>query len=190
MGNYNVRYITTEEDAQNNWENRKTRVVRSIRDNAFDVFGLNECSDDIKTYLSEQLADTVKSRGKVISSTSIAVRQSLTFGTTFLRGMRDLIAPEVPDGLIIAEGVRFQSRIACGLEFLKVDDVLTSDELLDLLALDPITCDVDPQAMVDALKAEPGRYTAAIHIGGSVLKRIEFTILDNHIPGCVAFPLY
>lgn len=101
----------------------------------------------------EQLADTVKSRGKVISSTSIAVRQSLTFGTTFLRGMRDLIAPEVPDGLIIAEGVRFQSRIACGLEFLKVDDVLTSDELLDLLALDPITCDVDPQAMVDALKA-------------------------------------
>jgi len=58
VGNYNVRYITTEEDAQNNWDNRKTRVVRSIRDNAFDVFGLNECSDDIKTYLSAQLADT------------------------------------------------------------------------------------------------------------------------------------
>ena len=58
VGGYNVRYITTEEDEQNNWENRKTRVVSSIRDNAFDVFGLNECSDAIKTYLSEQLADT------------------------------------------------------------------------------------------------------------------------------------
>lgn len=58
VGNYNVRYITTEEDEQNNWANRKTRVVRSIRDNDFDVFGLNECSDDIKTYLSAQLADT------------------------------------------------------------------------------------------------------------------------------------
>ena len=58
VGNYNVRYITTEEEEQNNWENRKTRVVRSIRENDFDVFGLNECSDDIKTYLSAQLAGT------------------------------------------------------------------------------------------------------------------------------------
>ena len=58
VGSYNVRYITAEEDEQNNWENRKTRVVRSIRDNAFDVFGLNECSDAIRTYLTGQLADT------------------------------------------------------------------------------------------------------------------------------------
>lgn len=58
VGTYNVRYITTEEDEQNNWDNRKSRVVRSIRDNDFDVFGLQECSDDIKTYLSDQLADT------------------------------------------------------------------------------------------------------------------------------------
>ena len=35
---------------------------------------------------------------------------------------------------------------------------------------------------VDALKAEPGQYTASIMIGGSVLERIEFTILDNHAP--------
>lgn len=58
VGTYNVRYVTTEEDGQNNWANRKTRVVRSIRDNDFDVFGLQECSDAIKTYLSAQLADT------------------------------------------------------------------------------------------------------------------------------------
>lgn len=45
------------------------------------------------------------------------------------------------------------------------------------------TCSTTQVRMqVDALKAEPGRYTAAIHIGGSVLKRIEFTILDNHAP--------
>lgn len=45
------------------------------------------------------------------------------------------------------------------------------------------TCSTTQVRMqVDALKAEPGRYTASIHIGGSVLKRIEFTILDNHAP--------
>ena len=58
VGTYNVRYITEESDSNNNWENRKTRVVRSIRDNGFDVFGLNECSVGIQSYLTSQLADT------------------------------------------------------------------------------------------------------------------------------------
>ena len=56
MGTYNVRYITEEEDGNNNWENRRTRVVQSITENDFDVFGLQECSDDIKTYLGDQLS--------------------------------------------------------------------------------------------------------------------------------------
>lgn len=58
VGTYNVRYITTEEDSANNWENRKTRVVRSIRENDFDVFGLQECSPDIQTYLDSELSGT------------------------------------------------------------------------------------------------------------------------------------
>ena len=57
-----MRYITEEEDAQNNWANRKTRVVQSIRENDFDVFGLQECSPDIKSYLSSELADTYSIR--------------------------------------------------------------------------------------------------------------------------------
>lgn len=58
MGNYNVRYITEETDEQNNWVNRKTRVVRSIKDNDFDCFGLNECSTGIQSYLSDALSGT------------------------------------------------------------------------------------------------------------------------------------
>lgn len=57
VGTYNVRYITTEEDEQNNWANRKIRVVQSIRENGFDVLGLQECSPDTKTYLTDQLDD-------------------------------------------------------------------------------------------------------------------------------------
>ena len=107
---------------------------------------------DVET-LKDQIADTAKSRGHIIASTSIATRQTIEYGRTFERVLARLTNGTIPGGLLLAEAVRFQSRIACGLEFLKVDDVLTSDELLDLLALDPITCDVDPQAMVDALKA-------------------------------------
>ena len=45
------------------------------------------------------------------------------------------------------------------------------------------TCSTSQVRMqIDALKADPGDYTATIHVGGSALKRIAFTILDNHAP--------
>lgn len=58
VGTYNLRIITSEDDENNNWENRKGRVLRSVRENDCDVLGLNECSDGIRSYLTEQLADT------------------------------------------------------------------------------------------------------------------------------------
>ena len=58
IGTFNLRVIKTEEDPQNNWANRKTRVIKSIKENDFDIFGVNECSTDIQTYLKEQLNDT------------------------------------------------------------------------------------------------------------------------------------
>ncbi len=35
---------------------------------------------------------------------------------------------------------------------------------------------------INALKAEPGTYSAAISVGGTVMERIHFTILENHAP--------
>lgn len=53
VGIYNVRYSSENEtDPQNNWTNRKGRLVQSINDNNFDFFGINESRDDIKEYLS------------------------------------------------------------------------------------------------------------------------------------------
>lgn len=108
---------------------------------------------DVET-LCAQIADSSKSRGRLVSSTSIAVRQCITYGVTFMRALRGLVPMDVADGLLIAEGMRFQARLSCGMEQLKVDDVLTIDELLDMLELPPIACDVDPEEMVAALKAE------------------------------------
>ena len=108
---------------------------------------------DIET-LQEQIADTAKSRGHIISSTSIAMRQSVSFGQTFMRALSTLVGEEVPKGLLLAEGVRFQSRIAAATEILPVEEVLMMDELLDLLGLEPVSCEVDADAMVAALKEE------------------------------------
>ena len=58
VGTYNIRIITTEEDENNNWVNRKTRLLQSIQDNDFDVWGINECSTDALSYLQEELGGT------------------------------------------------------------------------------------------------------------------------------------
>jgi hypothetical protein len=48
------------------------------------------------------------------------------------------------------------------------------------------TCSISRVRMqVDALKANPGKYTAFIRVAGTVLETISFTILDNHAPQIV-----
>ena len=55
IGTFNVRVVNAGDTGENAWENRKTRVVQSISDCDFDVFGVNECSTEIQTYLADQL---------------------------------------------------------------------------------------------------------------------------------------
>ncbi len=102
----------------------------------------------------DQAADTAKSRGRIVSSAAIATRQSIDFGQTFTRALSRLVGDDVPRGLLLAEAVRFQARIAAATDVMKVEDVLTIDELLELLELPPVACDVDPDEMVAALKNE------------------------------------
>lgn len=48
------------------------------------------------------------------------------------------------------------------------------------------TCSISRVHMqVDALKANPGKYTAFIRVADTVLEQISFTILDNHAPQIV-----
>ena len=108
---------------------------------------------DVET-LKDQIADTAKSRGHIIASTSIATRQTIEYGRTFERVLTRLTNGTIPGGLLLAEAVRFQSRIAAAMDILSVDDVLTMDELLDLLGLETVSCDVDPDELVSALREE------------------------------------
>ena len=58
VGTFNVRSADKEEsDANNNWVNRRQRVIKAIQINNFDFFGVNEVTTDIAPYLTEQLKD-------------------------------------------------------------------------------------------------------------------------------------
>lgn len=56
IGSYNLR-ISTADDGDNVWSLRQPRVLQSIRDNRFDVFGVQECDNRIQSDLKSQLQD-------------------------------------------------------------------------------------------------------------------------------------
>ena len=102
--------------------------------------------------LCAQLQDTAKTRGKVLSSTAVALRQSLTYGEAFAEALCGLVAGIAPS-TARAEALRFQARLAAGEGMFAVDDVFAQDELLERLELPMVRAEVEPQALIEAIRA-------------------------------------
>jgi len=57
MGSYNLRVSSGDvSDPDNNWSVRKTRLWQSIRDNNFDVFGVQEVTNEMQTAINNEFA--------------------------------------------------------------------------------------------------------------------------------------
>ena len=102
--------------------------------------------------LREQVNETLRSRGRIASSTSVAVRQSLSYGVTFAEALSHLVEG-VPASTLLAEGLRFTARVAVTEEDFKVDDMLAQDELLSVLGLGTVSATVDPDALLHEMRA-------------------------------------
>lgn len=104
--------------------------------------------------LATQMQDSVKTRGKVVASTSAAVRQSVEYGETFARALATLVGESVPASVLLADGMRFAARLGVAAESLTIDDMLAQDELLERLGVGTTPAPVDADALVEALHAE------------------------------------
>ena len=137
---------------------RVLMVVTAMCDSEPAVSRLWDRTDEICAFdgeaLCEQLKDTIKLRGKIVSSTALATRQSLAYGEAFARALRRVVGPELKPSTARAEALRFQARLAAGEEQFAVDDVLAQDELLDRLELPMAHAQVDPDELVAAVRAE------------------------------------
>lgn len=131
--------------------------------------------------LAAQLQDSVKSRGKVASATSAAMRQSLEFGTTFATALRSL-APEVGAGVALADGMRFASRLGVAQETLSIDDMLAVDEVLDRLGVPTARASVDPEALAARIREErfrrSSRFMLAVPRG---LGRVRLAVMTDEL---------
>lgn len=136
--------------------------------------------------LASQLMAAAKLRGRIASSTAAAVRTSMEYGQTFARACATLVGPDARHSVLLAEGLRFGARISVAQGRLSVDDMLAQDELLEALGIGQVSCDVDPDELVGALRQErfcrTNRFMLAIpHAIGRVrLTTVEDELLQEH----------
>ena len=156
------------------------RPFGSLGERAADVL-----AGDVQA-VHDQMLETLRSRGRLSSSNARAVRQSLLYGTTFARALGTLV-PELPESLRLAEGLRFTSRVAVGVpEGGDVELVFAQDALLDRMGLPEQGIDVDPQALVQALREEclrtSSRFMLALphQLGKVRLTNVSEELLEEH----------
>ena len=135
--------------------------------------------------LLEQALSLLKARGKLASSTAVAVRQSLFYGQDFVRALRPLV-PAASEAELLGEALRFSARVSAGEGKLDVDDVLVQDELLERLGIEPVECELEPGAMVEALRRErfarSNRFLLALPqaVGRVRLSSVDEDLLAEH----------
>lgn len=129
-----------------------------------------------------QLLDAVKSRGRVVASTSAATRQSIAYGQELAAALRSLLGDAAPASALLADGLRFSARLAVALEQLSVDDMFTQDELLERLGLGTTEATVDPEALVAAMRAERFRSTNRFMVATPrALGRVRLSVVPDDL---------
>ncbi len=184
--------IQTDLEAESSRLARAIMVSAAVAESEKAFSNLWDRADDLMSgdaaALGTVLGDALKSRGHLVTSTALALRQSVTYGRDFVRAMRRVVPASVPTSVLLSEGLRFSARLAAGMEKFPVDDVFAQDDLLEALGLDEeIRCTVDPDDMIAALKAERFLRTNRFHLmlpqklGRVRLTAVEDDLLSEHV---------
>lgn len=129
----------------------------------------------------DQLVDTIKCRGRIEASTSLAIRQGNSYGFIFEAAL-DRLFDGIPRALKIAEGLRVNARLAVGLEEADMDLMYSQDALLASLGIGQIACDVQAHELIEALKsvcfARTNRFLLPLPLA---LGRVRYTAVPDEL---------
>lgn len=161
-----------------------TKTAMCDSDRAFGA--LWDATDDLAAgnvdVLIKQFQATIRSRGKVIAASSAAMRQSIEYGQSFSHALRAVVGDEVPLSSVLADGLRFCARLAAASESLPVDDMFTQDELLERLGLGTTSVAVDPDRLLEAMRAERYARTKRLMLAlPRALGRVRLTAIDDSV---------
>ena len=147
------------------------------------ISGILECSE---ITLLNAIAQTQAARKDVVRGTTPAARAGLTFGFTTARALRSLLGDGIPWYSLLAEGMRFEARVATDALNFKVEDVFALDDCLEDLGIEELPFELDTDAFVEALRSarfkRANQFMLAIpaHVGSVRLAVVDEDILKRH----------
>ena len=174
--------VDSEQSFSRLWD-RSLEVARGL--GAAETDSDEAAADDAADVLAEQVADTLKTRGRITSSSALAVRRGLRYGRELADALG--VLTRLPPSTRLAEGLRFSARISAGMGIMSVDDVLAQDELLERLGLPLADAHVDAADLLACLKAgaflHGNRFQLALpqKIGRVRLSNVDDALLEEHL---------
>ncbi len=137
--------------------------------------------------LSDALSTALTARLNVAKSVSPSARRALLFGHTTAHALSACLGEgEHPYYLLLAEGMRFEARLAIDACDFSVDEVFALDDHLEDLGIGELSFDLEPDAFIEALRAErfrvANRFQLALpkYPGIIRLSSIDEEILERH----------
>lgn len=140
----------------------------------------------------EAICQAQSARKDIVGAVNISARAALDFGYTTARALGRLLGADVPRYQLLAEGMRFEARVAIDAVDFKVEDVFELDDRFEDLGIDELPFDLEPDAFIDALRAErfkrSNRFMLALPpcVGGIRLATVEDEILERHASAYLA----
>lgn len=142
--------------------------------------------------LLDAFATTQTARRAVLSAANPSARHALEYGVTTARALRRCLGPEVPWWRLLAEGMRFEARLAVDAASMSVDDVFEQDDRLDDLGIEelPFSLGVDEfVAAIDEVRARHSNrrlFALPKHVGSIRLTAVKDDVLARHAEAYLA----
>lgn len=182
----------------------EAHATRELRENAYALMVQSAFVESAKAFDlvvggSEALAtgdagglvdlalDTARARGRLASSSLASARRSLDFGLPLARGLAACLGKSHSKGAYLAEGMRFEARLAWQLAGLDPDVVFALDALLARFALAEIRAELEPEELLGAMKAETAKLTnrrmfiLPRAVGRALPEPVEDDVLLEHL---------
>ena len=125
-------------------------------------------------------------RSSVIKAANPSARNALEFGVTTARALRSCLGDAIPAYQLLAEGMRFEARLAVDAFGFDIDDVFSLDDRLDDLGVEELPFELEFDRFLTALKEtrfkRSNRFMFSLprHVGTVRYATVEDDVLERH----------
>lgn len=134
----------------------------------------------------EGIGAALTSRVNTIKSVSPAARKAFMYGETTARALRSCLGSEFPAYRLLAEGLRFEARIAVDAFGFSVDSMFLQDDYLEDLGIEELTFELEPKPFIESLRRErfreANRFQLALPKNPGIIRltSVDDEMLERH----------